>query len=362
MGLTRVLHFCLWDRARASLFANMKRKAVSLLMNHVKRLQIESNLFEFQLLGIEQFIWALDYRTFGALACTSKRARESLPLSHDYNKIPKHRAIRLAREYRKLNDQKISQFDYNIFAKSMFTEQEFIDYALIELVPSDRKIYVSNIINATQSNRKPSLLECFNQYENITSRLDSLKETNFPLNQFTMTNTHRSSYYLEFAFQGGSLFQLGKIYAFESYSHGHRSFSPVFSTWKSLDNIKLDCVKELQKEIQIPLPLFWKTGHEMLIMIYNQPGFAVLSSIVDWRGNFGDFISRCYIDYTEQDFAKLELDVNCFLNLQFDFAREPPLWVWQTLFPHKDISMVPSHLKEIIVSGDIIARYFNLGT
>lgn len=335
----------------------MKRKGVS-LRNQAKRLQIETAIFKFQILGIYQFIWTLDYRTFGALACTSKRASKCLPLSHEYNKIPKHRAIRLAWEYRKFYDREISRNDYDVFAKSMFTDQQFIDYELAELAPSDIRSYIFFVISASESKRNRSLLECFNQSEDITSRLDSLKETNLPVSQFTMPNT-RNSYYLEFAFQGGSLFHLGKIYTLEDMLNRTTSFSPVFSTWKSLDDINLNCLKELQKEIQIPPPLYWKTGHEMLVIIYNQPGFAVLSSIVSWRGNFGDFISRCRIDYIEQDFLMLELDVNCFLDLRFNVAREPPLWVWQRLFPDRNLTNVPQHLRSLIVPDGAVDTYFN---
>lgn len=323
-------------------------------MNQVKRLQIE---FEFQMLGVEQFIWALDYRTFRALACTSKRASKRLPLSHEYNRVPKHRAIRLAWKYRKLYDQEISQNDYDVFARSMFTEQEFIDYELDDLVPSDRKTYVSTIINTSDPKRSRSLLECFNQSEDITKRLDSLKETKFPVSQFMIPGPQGNSFYLEFAFQGGSLFHLGRIYAIER-MYGP-SFSPVFSTWKSLDDINLNCLKELQKEIPIPLPMNWRTGHEMISMIYNQPGFAVLSSIVNWRGNFGMFVQHCHIDYTEQDFAHLELDVKYFRILAFGYAREPPLWVWQRLFPDRNLTNVPQHLQTLIVPGGAVHKYFN---
>jgi hypothetical protein len=333
----------------------MKRKGVS-LRNQDKWLQTETALFKFQILGIYQFIWSLDYRTFGALACTSKRASKCLSLSHEYNRVPKHRAIRLAWKYRKLYDQEISQNDYDVFARSMFTEQEFIDYQLDVLVSSDRKTYVSAIINASESKRNRSLLECFNQFEDITKRLDSLKETKFPVSQFMMKSPHQS-FYLEFAFQGGSLFHLGRIYAIERL-YGP-SFSPVFSTWKSLDEINLNCLKELQKEIQIPLPMKWINGHEMITRIYNQPGFAVLSSIVSWRGNFLDFVEYCHIDYTEQDFANLGLNVNSFLFLHPNHYREPPLWVWQRLFPNRNLTNVPRHLRTVIVPGGEVDKYFN---
>jgi len=328
------------------------------LRNQAKRLQIETALFKFQILGIYQFIWTLDYRTFGALACTSKRASKYLPLSHEYNKIPKHRAIRLAWEYRKFYDRKISRNDYDVFARSMLTDQQFIDYELAELAPSDIRTYIFFVISATESKRNRSLLECFNQSEDITKRLDSLKEIKFPMSCFKPI-PRRNTFWLEFAFQGGSLFHLGRIHAIDKMST--QSFSPVFSTWKSLDDINLNCLKELQKEIDIPHPPLWESGHEMITRIYNQPGFAVLSSIRSWRNNFGYFVSHCHINYSEQDFEKLELDVNAFLDSEFEFEldRQPPLWVWQRLFPDRNLTNVPQHLRTLIVPGGEVDKYFN---
>lgn len=339
----------------------MKRSTSRKSFNQSKRNRREFESPKFQILGITQFIWLLDYRTFGALACTSKQATEYLPLSHDYNKIPKHRALRLARRFRKLYDREISQKDYDEFAKTVFTEQEFIDYNLPQLAPSDRQYHVRTIIETIRPRRNASLLKCFDLSENITKRLDSHKETNLPVSMFQMSYPPKNSLLMEFAFQGGSLLYLGKLIVFWSNPVWNCYNCPAFSTWTSLDDIDLKCFKELAKEGPLPPPWKWETGEAMIDMICNQPGFAVLCSVPSWYTDpkmFEYLVARCRIDYSEQDFANLELDVNCFLNSKYKLAREPPLWVWKRLFPNKQLADVPSHLQALIVPDGAVKRYF----
>jgi hypothetical protein len=336
----------------------MKRKGISLLMDQVKRLQIEAGLFEFQIMGIEQFIWALDYHTVVALACTSKLINKICVPFKEIKAPPKRRAIWLAREYRKLYEEQISQKEYDSFAMKLFTTQQFIDFGLGELAPSG--LTKTRVLDTLRlMGKKTSILECLDQTEtiDISTRLDSLKETKLPSHLMALTHPLPYSICTELAFQGHSAYHIAELKDVKVMA------CPVFSNWKSLDEINLKSFIEYQRNVCIPAPYWWKSGHEILDMIYNQPGFAVLSAIKRWRGKFLDFVERCRIDYTPNDFIKLKLDVRDFYmhdvcNVPKVFAREPPLWVWQTLFPHKNLTYVNPVLQKLIIPGGLVDNYF----
>jgi len=329
----------------------MKRKCVSRLVSQVKRLQIEAEFNSFDIFGIETFIWLLESRSYCALACTSKSTNNFLIPFQDSKGPPKRRAIRLAHEYRKLYEDQISQKSYDAFAWKLFTEQEFIDFGLGELTPNDRKMYVSRMLEISRN--RTSILECLDRSADIVARLDSLKETKLPSQLMELPYPTPYSIRIELAFQGQSPYHITTC------AIGDDTNSPVFSNWKSLDEIDLNSFIEYQRNVVVPSPSLWKTGRKILDMIYNQPGFKVLSVIKRWRGDFINFVDHCRIDYTQNDFIKLELDVKKFMRAEdLRFAREPPLWVWQTLFPHKDLTQVPLHLQGLIIPGGLVDNYF----
>lgn len=245
----------------------------------------------------ECFLQLIGFRTFYAVSTLNKLFNELMKQQLS----PKQKASQFV-QYWKQREYRIRPSEQHVVRRLVgLTNNQFIDYGLTRLV----------------DNFYPEQGDC------IFSCLKPWSPTKLP-DYFEEIDKHGISFgwvrcciqnipydlSWEFIFRNESFFWMLSFPEVFGTPPDSAVFHPFFTNWKTLDDVDLLNFSRLQEHHAFPPPRFWTSGHHIIKLIYNQPGFAMLKhmKLDGWR-DIDVFLSYCTIDYTEQDLIDLGMSI-----------------------------------------------------
>lgn len=272
----------------------MKRRASDVL-------SVQSKLFEFdlyhlflQIVSNECFLQMIGFRAFYAVSTLNKSLNEFMKQQVS----PKQKASRFVQEWKRIGHIPGPEEQNVLCRLSGLTRTQFSDYGL------DRLIYRNH-----SPEQGDCILSCLKLWSptKLHDYFEEIDEHGF---SFGVVRVYMQNipYDLswEFIFRNEPFFLL--LYDPQVFGTPPAGavFHPFFTNWKTLDGVNLVNFLLFQQHHAFPPPRFWTSGHHIIKLIYNQPGFAMLKhmKLDGWR-DIDVFLYYCTIDYTEQDLIDL---------------------------------------------------------
>jgi len=261
----------------------MKRTASDVLSIQSKRIEFDPCHLFLQVVNIEYFLQMIGFRTFYAVSTSNKSLNEFMKQQVS----PKQKASRFVQEWK--NDP---------YRPSGLAYNQIVDYGLDRLLWRCHNPERGDCIFSCLKLWSPTKLHVY---------FEEIDKHGFPFGvvSFCIQNIPYDLSW-EFIFRNEpSLLIWCYPQIFGTPSNG-AVFHPFFTNWKTLDGVDLLNFSRFQHHHAFPPPRFWTSGHHIIKLIYNQPGFGMLKhmKLDGWR-DIDVFLSYCTIDYTEQDLIDL---------------------------------------------------------
>lgn len=272
----------------------MKRRASDVLPVQSKRIEFDPCHLFLQVVSNECFLQMIGFRTFYAVSTLNKSLNEFMKQQIS----PKQKASQFVKYWKQREFCIRLPVNKHVVRRlSGLTNNQFIDYGLNRLFDNYNPEQGDCIFSCLKPWSPTKLHDYFEEIDKHGISFGWLR--------FCIQNIPYDLSW-EFIFRNESCFwMLNYPQVFGTPPDG-AVFHPFFTNWKTLDDVDLFNFSQLQKHHAFPPPRFWTSGHHIIKLIYNQPGFAMLKhmKLDGWR-DIDVFLSYCTIDYTEQDLIDL---------------------------------------------------------